>query len=371
MSAVDALWNLGSKAARRLTTAHKPIVRVLRRRARDQEHEAFAREVEAIDGSIAELAAGSGQIVLGPWLAEVGYEVLYWIPFLRWFADAYNVAPERLVVLSRGGMESAYGGIAGTYVDIFDLLSPADLAARNAARQFADEGGGQKQSGLSHLDRELIGLAGAQRSLGAARTLHPSLMFRLFRHAWHGNVPMDAFWRRTRYERMTIPLTALPPDLALPPAYSAAKIYSGPAIAGSAQTIDAVRSLVTRAAAREPVVVLPTNFGLDEHRDFALDDIPGVINLQRYLTPRNNLAVQLAVIAGARQYVGTCGGLAWLAPFLGVPTVALFDSDHLLAPHLLVARQAGKRAGAAEFTTLDLRALQRLGAGALSPGTLQ
>jgi hypothetical protein len=33
----------------------------------------------------------------------------------------------------------------------------------------------------------------------------------------------------------------------------------------------------------------------------------------------------------------------------------------LLAPHLLVARQAGVRVGAAEFSALDLRAVARLG----------
>jgi hypothetical protein len=371
MSATDAFRNLGTKAARRLASAHKPIVRALRRRARDREHEAFARDVDAIERAIAEVGAGSGRIVVGPWLAEVGYEVLYWIPFVRWFADAYNVAPARLVALSRGGMDAAYGGIVGSYVDIFDLLPPAELAARNAVRQAADERGGQKQSGVSRLDAELVTRAAERGGLTAPRLLHPSLMFGLFRHAWHGNVPMDVFWRRTRYEKMTVASAPMLSGLALPPAYSAAKIYSGPAIGASSQTTDTVRALVARAAAREPVVILPTSFGLDEHHDFRLDDIPGVINLQPHMTPRSNLALQLAVIAGSRQYLGTCGGLAWLAPFLGIPTVALFDSDHLLAPHLLVARQAGKRAGAAEFTTLDLRALHRLGAGVAAPGTLQ
>jgi hypothetical protein len=209
----------------------------------------------------------------------------------------------------------------------------------------------------------LTARAAARCGVTAPRVLHPSLMFGLFRHAWHGNVPMDVFWRRTRYEPMHIGAAALPAGLEMPPVYSAAKIYSGPAIGVSAETTHAVRALIGRAAAREPIVVLPTDFGLDEHRDFGLDDIPGVISLQRQMTPRSNLALQLAVIAGARQYIGSCGGLAWLAPFLGVPTVALFDSDHLLAPHLLVARQAGKRAGAAEFVTLARPASARRSVG--------
>ena len=79
------------------------------------------------------------------------------------------------------------------------------------------------------------------------------------------------------------------------------------------------------------------------------------------MNARTNLGVQIALIARSKFFLSTCGGLAWLAPFLGVPTVAVYDSDQLLAPHLLVARQAGARVGAAEFTPLDLRGVARLG----------
>ena len=50
-----------------------------------------------------------------------------------------------------------------------------------------------------------------------------------------------------------------------------------------------------------------------------------------------------------------------MAPFLGVPTVAMYNNDALLAPHLFVARQAGRRVNAAPFSPLDLNALARLG----------
>jgi hypothetical protein len=29
---------------------------------------------------------------------EVGFELLYWVPFLRWFAERFDVPPERLIV---------------------------------------------------------------------------------------------------------------------------------------------------------------------------------------------------------------------------------------------------------------------------------
>ena len=364
MSAFDALRNVGFKVARRLQGAPKPLVRAMRRHSRAQEHRAFRREAEAIDGEIAALAATTRPIVVGPWLAEVGYEVLYWIPFLRWFQDAFGIPRERLMVVSRGGMESMYRDFAVGYVDIFDLTTPQQLAARNAQRRLEGEGGGQKQSAMSALDEELIAAARAKLGLGDVAVCHPSLMFRLFRNVWHGNLPFDLLWRRTRFVSQdrrsyrTGPTGTLP---GIPSDYIAAKIYAGPALSTLENTREAVRAVVVHAATIAPVVLLDADLGIDEHRDFDLDGIPNVRSARSLMSPRTNLDVQLALVARSRFFLSACGGLAWQAPFMGVPTVAIYDSDHLLAPHLFVTRQAGALTGAAEFMSVDLRGLSRIG----------
>ena len=366
MSAFDALRNVGFKVARRLQAAPKPLVRAMRRHSRAQEHRAFRREAEAIDREIAALAATARPIVIGPWLAEVGYEVLYWIPFLRWFQDAFGVPPDRLIVVSRGGMESMYRDFAARYVDIFDVTTPQQLAARNAQRRSEGEGGGQKQSAASSLDEELIAAVRSKLGLGEVAVCHPSLMFRLFRNVWHGNLPFDLLWRRTRHvaddgrsKRTGPTVRALPPGI--PDDFIAAKIYAGPALSTHETTREAVRAVVAQAATIAPVVLLEADLGIDEHRDFDLDGIPNVFSARSLMSPRTNLDVQLALIARARFFLSACGGLAWQAPFMGVPTVAIYDSDSLLAPHLFVTRHAGALTGAAEFTPLDLRGLSRIG----------
>ena len=50
--------------------------------------------------------SGTQPIIVGPWLSEVGYEVLYWVPFLRWVMAAYRIPERRLIAMSRGGTES-------------------------------------------------------------------------------------------------------------------------------------------------------------------------------------------------------------------------------------------------------------------------
>ena len=356
MSAQDLAWNLGLKALRRAQGLHKPVVRLMRRRQRAREHQAFQAEAAAARAELASIARTRGPIIAGPWLAEVGYEVLYWIPFLRWFCDAHGVPPDRLVAFSRGGLDALYAGVAGRYVDLFDVLTPAELAARNAERRGRQEGGGQKQSAIDTLDEQLLAAARARLGIDGGAVCHPSVFFRLFRHVWHGNLPMDVLWTHTRYVRSTLDL---PVPAALPDGFVAAKLYAGPALSATPETRAAVREVVARTAAASPVVLLETELGIDEHRDFALHDVANVTSAASLMTPRTNLGVQLALIARSRTFLGTCGGLAWVAPFLGVPTVAVCDDDAALATHLLVARQAGRAVNAAEFSLLDLRAAAR------------
>ena len=357
-----AARNLGMKAVRRLASVHKPFVRGARKRARAQEQADLVREAHAVEQEIAAIAAGSKPIVAGPWLAEVGYEALYWVPFLRWFQDVLRVDPARITVVSRGGVGAWYQGIAGAYVEIFDHMTPAQLAAHNEARMSREEGGGRKQSAMGAFDAAVLEAVGQHVSGGKRTVLHPSLLFRLFRNVWHGGLPLDWLWSHTDYERLTPPPR---PVLArLPKEYIAAKLYTGTALPDAANGApdhrEALRALVRQATAIAPVVCLDTGLAIDEHEDYPFADIPGVISAREWMDARTNLGVQTAIAAHARMFLGTCGGLAWLVPFYGVPTVAVYADDRQLAPHLLVARFAGRRVGAADFVPLDLRAFQKL-----------
>ena len=354
-----AALNLGMKALRRLGAVHKPFVRTARKRARAQEQLAFAREAQEIEREITAIAAGSRPIVAGPWLAEVGYEALYWVPFLRWFQDVLRVSPQRLTVVSRGGVAEWYRGLAATYVDMFDHLSPEELASRNQARMASEEGGGRKQSAAGSFDDEILEAIGVGSTGNDRHLLHPSMMFGLFRHVWHGSLPLDWLWSHTDYERLAPP--PRPPLPGLPADYIAVKLYSGTALPDAADRRDAMRTILRQAAEIAPIVSLDTGLAVDEHEDYVFGDMPGVISGRAWMDARTNLGLQSAIAANARMFIGTCGGLAWLVPFFGVPTIAVYADDRQLAPHLLVARQAGRRVGAADFSLIDLRAYSRLG----------
>lgn len=357
---VAAAQNLTAKVIRRAARLHAPIVRQARRasRLRDQALEA-AGEIRVL-GDIAQVTRGREPIVVGPWLSEVGYELLYWIPFLRWFRDRYRLDEDRLIVVSRGGVGSWYADITARYVDILDLMEPATFTARNEARRSGEESGGQKQTALGTLDSELIDLARVRLGLDAVRVCHPSLMYRLFRQFWLANRALDLVTAHTRFTRMSAPNVI---DLGrLPRRFVAAKFYTGAAIADTPGHRAMLRQVIQRLASETPVVLLDTGMAFDEHEDYPFAGIPQVTSLRGFLTPQNNLAVQTQVISAASAFVGTCGSVAWLAPFLGVPSVAAYVEDRFLLSHLFVARHAYRQANAAPFLPLDLHGAAELGA---------
>ncbi len=338
----------------RVEQGRAAIERSRKRLARFDDHvlEPFRIERQ-IKRVLGQQAAAGGPLIVGPWTSEVGYEALYRVPFLAWAADHYGVSPERLVALSRGGTGLWYRGIAGRYIEIFDLVDPAVFAKQAATRR---ERGDQKQMALSEFDLDLIRLAGGRLGVQNPAVWHPGLMYRLFRAFWYGDRSLDFLLRHTDFRavRAVEPVT----DPPLPEKYVAVKFYTGPALPDTDANRAALFELVQRLAAKMSVVMLDTGWSVDEHHDYSFEGLRNVTTLRPSLNPKTNLGLQTQVIAGAAQFVGTCGGLAWLAPLLGVDTLAVYDDDRYLTAHLYAAKYAYRRTGVARFSTLNLKALR-------------
>ena len=286
-----------------------------------------------LDRQLAELAAGSHAVVAGPWLGEVGFELLYWVPFLAWFSERFGVAPERLHVVSRGGAGSWYRPFAGAYHEIFSSVSPAAFHALHEQRVATL--GEQKQRQVLAFEHDLLRtLVGDVRN---RRMLHPSTMYELYKTYWWGHVGVDWVRRRARYRRLTAP-PAVTPLPAGP--YTAVKFYFNECFPPSETNRTFVRHLLEELVARGPVVSLTTGLRLDDHGDCPVEAL-GVQSLPHDLPPADNLRVQTAIVAGAAAFVGTYGGFSYLAPFHGVPATAYYSNERGFSPsHLTMARSA-------------------------------
>ena len=129
----------------------------------------FTRRIE-------ELLRHERPVIVGPWTGEVGFELIYWVPFVRWVVQTYRIPPERLWVVSRGGTRAWYGDLAAHYVDAFEFCSP------DAFRAATEEA--KKQRRVGAFDAELTKRVTAAYSLGRPDLLHPGMMYRLFMPYW-------------------------------------------------------------------------------------------------------------------------------------------------------------------------------------------
>ena len=81
-----------------------------------------------------------------------------------------------------------------------------------------------------------------------------------------------------------------------------------------------------------------------------------VLKLYDYAASANCYKARLLLAQlGPQGFIGTCGSLAWLAPMLGIDTVAVYANDRFLASHIFFATHVYRQNGAANFDTLDLR----------------
>jgi hypothetical protein len=336
----------------------RPAAAQARRSARRAKAARSARATTArMPDVLAPVLDSSEPVLAGPWLSEVGFELLYWIPFLRHAVERDPTLAARLTVVSRGGTASWYDGIAEAgYVELFDYVSPSELADELNGRVAA--GVARKQFAVQPFDDRLVKRIVLERGLKRPTLLHPAAMYQAY---WflvkQGLLPAQT--EIFRFERLVAPTAPAELRAVLPEDYFAVRFYfnaSFPATrANRAVAAEVVESLLGRA----PVVLLDPKTRFDDHDDLELDALPGVVRIDDLLSPATNLEAQTAVVAGSRAFVGTYGGLSYLPPFLGVSSLAFYsDPGRFRAQHLEVAQRAFRRDSFGSLLALDARDLE-------------
>jgi hypothetical protein len=267
-------------------------------------------------------------VLAGPWLGEIAFELLYWLPFLRWAVSEFPGLRDQLVVLSRGGAGPWYEGLAWRYVDLFDRFGLDEFRARfpKFLKQTSknNDSRGYLRRNYPEKEKELVELA--LREVGTERIniLHPSEMYDNFKHLRHATDD----WVTTCYQKLT-PVTMTDLDGKLPTRFVAVRFYNNLAYGLNDANQAFAQAVVRHLADQLPLVLLNTDVSYDpKHSDFPLDVYGNVTCLAEYMTDANNLTVQSAVLCKAAAWVGSYGGLSYLAPYYGCPSFALFSNRH-------------------------------------------
>ena len=272
------------------------------------------------------------RVLLGPFLGEIGYELEYWIPFMRRELHRHGIPPEQVTVMTRGGAALWYRDFASNALDVLSMMPPERyLPSLDGRRRRARD---LKQLRWDRFDRQLVALA--EERLGPLTVIHPGLMFTRLRGLWFKDVPLDELWPRLEYRQL-----AVEPDTQLVPTrdYVAVKLYFNECVTPSPANRAFFQRTIERLADEIDVVLLSTGLLVDDHEEWTTRH-DRVHAIEDRLRPEDNLAVQTRIIAGARGLVATYGGFSYLGPLLGVPTLTFYEIEQTVPLHLEVIRRA-------------------------------
>lgn len=266
------------------------------------------------------LASSEKPILLGPWMGNANWELLYWRPYVSWLLEQLGPSQRRIIAVSRAGADAWYGGLSSEYVDLLDLYSVEDFERVSAER--LEVTGMRKQRYISDVERDILTRVARALDLGLddCDVVHPATMFRMFDEVWRGRLPPDFVLQYCRFAD----LEAVPPvGVDLPPRYVAVRFSVEPTYGDRAAAHDYVNELVQALATRIPVVSLDTGYSV-EGAEFELEPCDGMISMHGRVPARRALELQTQVVAGATAFVGTLGGSVPLAMACGIPTTGLY-----------------------------------------------
>lgn len=273
------------------------------------------------------LAQSTHPILIGPWRGEIGFESLYWIPWIEQFAHDYKIAPERLLPISRGGAAAWYGMPHG-----LELLAMRDAQAlRVQSRVEVARTGMFKQIAVNDFDRGIIRDASdtARAELGTktrCHAIHPAWMYHSLASFWTGHKGIE--WIGPKLRMRTIVTPDLPEGMTLPKHFVAVKFYSRLTFPGQHKFVHKFLDACLQQLASEcDVILLDPKQHMDDHADLTRgykgSRLHHVDDLME-LTPENNLLAQSAILGRSMGFVGTYGGFAQLALRMGKPSTSFY-----------------------------------------------
>jgi hypothetical protein len=268
------------------------------------------------------LAKDTAPILCGPFRSELGFEASYWQPMLAWFAASVKGFDQRAVIVTRGGLAPLYASVASRGVDLYALRTVTEVRRENLYDQ--KKIGLQKQMQVTAWDTRVLEDAARALQLGPVyHTLHPALMYWGLEPYWNESQGMRYLQKLTNYAPIAKP-AKFPGSDQLPAEYVAVKFYGRATLPYPDVEVEAfVARTVATVAAQIPVVLLNSSSAYDDHSDLPIHG-PNIVTLGTDGPADQNLLLQASVLAHAKAFVGTYGGMAQLALRLGVPSVSVW-----------------------------------------------
>ena len=263
-------------------------------------------------------------IVIGPWMGEVGPELLYWIPFLQNISNHGVFKNRKIFAISRGGVENWYYNITREYLEIFDYI---DTGSYNEIRK---ERTGEKQKFITKGERNLVQKICEKNNIAKYKIIHPSLM-------WKKILPYLQSKKSTGNILETLSFVKFPEivdsnsskivdSLKLPPEFIFIRFYSSYLLGKSKQTKYNIDNIIKILSRKFPIVSYDLGKVIDNHGSINIDN-DRLINISNSIRLKNNLGVQTEIIRRSKGFWGTYGGLSILPGFIGKNSFSFYANN--------------------------------------------
>jgi hypothetical protein len=306
------------------------------RKFKIKEPETYSQILDHSVDRIRDIASGYDNIVIGPWFSELGFELLYWVPFLNHVMTGDIWKEKNVITVSRGGVEELYRFIPNRHINLLEFYTQVEWS--KATSRVWGKLGGLKQSQFVSEEIELLRMIRNHTDVcktGRTLVLHPSIMFSLFRPFWR-----NKDWNASLVEKY-LDFPELSPGKT--ENYCAVKIYSRPSLLLDNETSSAIRSLLDAEAL--PLRIIVSDSYEDDHEVMMLKSTQRaqVIHIEDYVS---NLHEQFVVIKESRACYTTYGGLSYFGLYQGKPSFGLYsDSSKFDQQHLKVANILARKFG--------------------------
>lgn len=277
---------------------------------------------------------GGKDLLIGPWISEVGYELLYWIPLLRKLKNLEIINFDNSLVVSRGGVNSWYADICDNYFEIFDLISLEEF------RKFQENN--YQISGTEKLyDDSILFTEFAKKFIPRNRHIElfsPSKMFAILQ-------PLFAQKGRLSPYRMGFDLldfgvinseifSTQRLDLMneIGP-YITIKFYQRPSFNLAGDEVTSLQKLLFDLSKKFTLVNLEQKKVFDKTHPSMSRILEGIDFIDATDLPiQSNLGLQTTLIKNADLHLGTYGGPSYIASMVGTPSFNFVSSGVGLNP---------------------------------------
>jgi hypothetical protein len=259
-------------------------------------------------------AKQSGVVWFGPFVGEVGYELSYWIPWIRKFCSDLELEELRIGIVTRGGAQVWYPDHAHS-LELFDELS-ADEFRRLQSAEYPTK--------LRSIEKHLIKLLGISRfRIAHPREMHAAISE--FRGNYCGIDALGNYFTFAGLSKTTVAdrierLVGFN-EVPTPKRFGSVRLYTNSLI-GDEVAVQQAWRLVAAAAPDVDLVDVGVHTKLDDH----IAVLPRSETTAAPLAncPLNlNLALQTLIILRSNFLVSTYGGSSYIGLLLGIPTLAI------------------------------------------------